>query len=195
MNSNPSLGEEIEILNGAYKFTSAGVITSLHKRNPGKIISKRIDRAGYYTVRLSKNGITTTFLLHRLVAQIFIPNPENKPYVNHINGNKLDYRICNLEWSTLSENMHHAFSTGLCKAPEINSKQVIDRATGEIFKSVMQAAKAKGIAYSTCKNYLRGRRKNKTTLMCKPPVNPCRQVFMASILVPRVPAWPLALNS
>jgi len=156
--------ECVKLIDGLYTIKDTGEITSLHKRNPGKVISKRVDRAGYYTVRLSQAGVTKTYLLHRLLALNFIPNPENKPFVNHINGDKLDYRLCNLEWSTESENMQHAFATGLCKAPILNCKKVSDVATGKIFDSVMQAAKEKGIAYSTCKNYLRGRRKNKTCL-------------------------------
>jgi len=153
-----------QLLEGLYQILETGEITSLHTRNPGKLISKRVDRAGYYTVRLNKEGVTKTYLLHRLLALNFIPNPENKPFVNHINGNKLDYRLCNLEWSTESENMKHAFVTGLCKAPILNCKKVTDVSTGQIFDSVMQAAKEKGIAYSTCKNYLRDIRKNKTNL-------------------------------
>ena len=65
---------------------------------------------GYYKVCLGKYG---TYLVHRLVAQTFIPNPKDKPQVNHINGNKRDNRAENLEWVTASENTQHAVKTGL----------------------------------------------------------------------------------
>lgn len=69
--------------------------------------------AGYYSVTMYLNGVRKTVYIHRLVAQLFIPNPENKREVNHINGIKTDNRVENLEWVTPKENIQHAIRTGL----------------------------------------------------------------------------------
>lgn len=99
---------------GLYKVSNLGRIRSfvLGGKN-GCIISQSKTRQGYKRLALSKNGILTRFLVHRLVANAFIPNPQNKPTVNHINGDKGDNRVCNLEWATQSENNRHAYKTGL----------------------------------------------------------------------------------
>lgn len=67
--------------------------------------------------------------------------------------------------NVMQENMRHAFSNGLCKAAELDSKPARDIRTGKLYKSIWQAAKEKDIAYSTCKNSLRGRRKTRTDLL------------------------------
>lgn len=69
----------------------------------------------YYKVTLSINGKEHQYLVHRLVANAFIPNPENKPEVNHINGDRLDNRASNLEWVTAKENQIHSVKTNLRK--------------------------------------------------------------------------------
>lgn len=68
---------------------------------------------GYYRVTLCENGRKVIKPIHRLVAEHFIDNPTNKPQVNHINGNKLDNRVNNLEWVTVQENIIHAYKHGL----------------------------------------------------------------------------------
>lgn len=67
----------------------------------------------YFSVSLSISGNKTRFLVHRLVAQSFIPNPDNKPHINHIDGNPSNNYVENLEWCTDSENRKHAWDTGL----------------------------------------------------------------------------------
>ena len=70
---------------------------------------------GYYRVTLARNGKKTQRYLHRLLAEHFIPNPNNLPQVNHKNGNKLKCDLDNLEWVTAQENVMHAYKNGLLK--------------------------------------------------------------------------------
>ena len=93
--------------------------------NNGREKKPSINNNGYYRVYLSKNGKQKLFTLHRLIAQAFIPNPDNKPCVDHINRNKQDNRIENLRWATESENMKNrsCFSnTGLQHISKNKSK-------------------------------------------------------------------------
>lgn len=78
-----------------------------------RIISPWIAKTNYYSIKIKTNGKNKSFLLHRIIALCFIPNKENKPYINHINGIKTDNRIENLEWCTASENVKHALKNGL----------------------------------------------------------------------------------
>ncbi len=95
--------------------------------NHGRVKNSKTDKIlkpyltrGYYRVSLYNASGRKCKLVHRLVAQAFIPNPDNKSDVNHINGCKTDANACNLEWATASENMSHAHQNGL--RPKINTQ-------------------------------------------------------------------------
>ncbi|MBL7722759.1 MAG: NUMOD4 motif-containing HNH endonuclease [Chitinophagaceae bacterium] len=79
----------------------------------GAMLSTRINNAGYVSVRLNKKGKTYTRFVHRLMAKAFIPNPLNKKYINHRDGDKRNNILKNLEWVTHSENIRHAYRLGL----------------------------------------------------------------------------------
>lgn len=80
----------------------------------GKFVKPGLDRDGYHYVVFSHKGRRKTYRVHRLVAKAFIPNLENKPTVNHINGVKTDNRVENLEWATQSEQKRHSIKNHLC---------------------------------------------------------------------------------
>ncbi len=79
----------------------------------GRILNKGIDKNGYALATIKINGKFKTFRLHRLVARSFIPNPDNLPEINHINGIKTDNNVENLEWITRTDNLKHAWENNL----------------------------------------------------------------------------------
>ena len=92
--------------------------------NEGRVFNYKYNRflkpsnnstGGYFYVTLCKNGVSKHHKIHRLVANAFIPNPENKPTVNHIDGIKTNNLVENLEWCTHSENSQHSYDNGLVK--------------------------------------------------------------------------------
>lgn len=98
-----------------YTITTAGEVFSTKYRQKRQL-KPRINSRGYMYVNLSKNGKYKSYRIHCLVANAFIPNPKNLPEINHIDGNKLNNKIDNLEWCTRGQNQKHAFRHGLIKS-------------------------------------------------------------------------------
>ncbi len=112
---------------GKYSINENGDIWSHTKKTNkkgGLYMKTKITSAGYKSLQLSKDGETKDTLIHRLLAEIFIENPNKKPTVNHRDGNKLNNNIDNLEWATYSENNQHAMSTGLNGIRKLNTIQI-----------------------------------------------------------------------
>ena len=102
--------KDIKGFEGLYSITDDGKVYS-HRY--GDYVKTCLKPNGYVYIGFYVSGAITYNRVHRLVAEAFIPNPFNKPYVNHVNGCKSDNRVENLEWVTASENNKHAYSTGL----------------------------------------------------------------------------------
>lgn len=98
---------------GQYKVSNLGRIKSYTLNQGGKLLSLTIARTGYPYVCIVRNGSKANKYVHRMVAMAFIDNPANLPQVNHKNGIKSDNSKENLEWVTRSENVLHAYRTGL----------------------------------------------------------------------------------
>ena len=106
--------------NNKYYITKEGKVYISNYRNTGvdKEMKPRII-SGYYALGLeipksnNKNRLQKIYKIHRLLAEYFIPNPDNKPCVNHKDGNKLNNSLSNLEWATISENTKHAYANKL----------------------------------------------------------------------------------
>ena len=92
-----------------FEVSNLGRIKSLNYRRTGKaeLMTPSENTDGYFKVNLRKNGENKTCYVHRLIAQTFIPNPENKPEINHIDEDKTNNRVDNLEWKWHKDNINH----------------------------------------------------------------------------------------
>lgn len=158
-----------------YKSNGKIYINALLKE---KILKKNI-RQGYYAVKLYKNNKKVNFPVHRLVAKAFISNLEDKPCVNHKDGNKLNNNVKNLEWCTYSENILHAYKNGLSSTSEKAKENC-----RKIYKLGNEKTKKKVVQYDLYGNFVRewdsineanryfGKNKSRISAVCK---NKCKQ--------------------
>lgn len=164
---------DIQGYEGIYQISTSGIVKNIIRNSIKKTF---LAKNGYFRIELSKDSVDFKYTLHRLIAEAFIPNPEGKLFINHINGIKTDNRIENLEWCTASENNIHAVATGLSNldnfhqarrnntANKPGSKIVLNTETGVFYHSMNEAAMSIGINHQSLSNMLTGKRPNKTSL-------------------------------
>lgn len=161
---------------GLYKINNYGII----KNNKGNIRKQTIDKNGYCRIILSKKRINKNYLIHRLVAQVFIDNPNNYPIINHKDENKQNNCVNNLEWCTIKYNCnygtrikriaeknkiikkgkHFSLSTEFKKGD--NQKKVICIELNKVFDSIKEAGKMLDICSSNITNCCKHKKYNKT---------------------------------
>lgn len=147
--------KDIEGFEGLYQVSNLGRVKSLERYvyhgDKAMLRKERIrrpyDNQGYWNLTINKDGKEYHTTIHQLVAKAFVPNPDNKPVVNHIDGDKKNNRADNLEWVTVAENARHAIKMGLISAEQcrINGRKSIDATairvkcedTGQLFESII----------------------------------------------------------
>ena len=163
-------------LEGRYEVSNTGEVRSLPRevnnhtgkiQLKGRVLRQRPDFKGYMRIDINdNNGKKHYFGVHRLVAEAFIPNPLLKEQVNHIDGDKANNNVSNLEWATNLENMRHAIKNGLVKHVDYAGRPKravvqIEPETGEIinvFPSIAEAGRAFSKKTNNIGECCRGRR-------------------------------------
>jgi hypothetical protein len=172
---NSILWKPVKGYEESYEVSTTGIVKSkdrlitnrdlISRFVKGNIITQHTNNYGYNTVKLSYKNKTNTCLVHRIIAEAFLPNPNNLPEVNHKSGIKSDNSLSNLEWVTHRENTQHAYDTGLSsnqKGTHYFAVSVVDNKLGKSFTNIKDWCHARGINYSTGRNILSGNNKSKT---------------------------------
>ena len=133
-------------------------------------IRKPINYGLYYTIELSNNGKKKLFLVHRLVAITFLPNPLNKREINHIDGNKHNNKVDNLEWATRKENAMHSARTGLqtkeqfrkaiLSMKKVNERAIVQLKNGNViarYSSLRDACRKLGMSCGYLSDFINGK--------------------------------------
>ena len=146
----------IDGTDGKYEISSFGRIKS---NITGKILKTYINSDGYMLATFPIDGVKKRRTVHRLVANAFIPKVEGKEFINHIDANRVNNKVDNLEWCTPSENTRHSFALGISKRRPHHTKAV-KRSDGRIYQSMSAAARDLNVPYSYIRDVCRGKQKS-----------------------------------
>ena len=154
--------KDIEGYEGLYQISNLGRVKSL---NRNKVMTLRVKRNGYKEVSLSKDNTKKHYLVHRLVAQAFIPNTGNKPTVNHIDEDKTNNNVDNLEWATMKEQNNHGTRLqrvgdriSIVQKNRTDLSKRVMCSNGEIYPSINEASRVLQIDNSYIVKVLKGKR-------------------------------------
>lgn len=145
---------------GRYEIFEDGTIINLKNNSP---ICQWKDNVGYMQISIRKDGKKKYMRVHRLVAEHFIPNPNNLPQVNHIDGDKTNNRVDNLEWTDNKTNTQHGYDNNLYHSKHRNIKVVVYNKLGEYintYKSIRETAEKLGINRKTLSRILFDNKEN-----------------------------------
>lgn len=167
--------KDIRGYEGLYQISNNGEVKSLGRQitlfgkgpksrvmyRKDRILKNGIDNAGYKYVNLAKNGVNKTVSIHRLVAEAFLSNKKGLRDVNHKNGDKLDNRVCNLEWTTHSDNIKHSYDV-LKRNRERQAlrRKVMCQESGRIFRSIKEAATYCNVSTTTITACIKGKKRS-----------------------------------
>lgn len=151
---------------GKYQVSNCGRVKTLNYNNTGRERIKQLETntKGYKKIDLYKNGEREPFLVHRLVAIAFIPNPNNFPIVNHKDENPSNNCVDNLEWCDVKYNINYGTSQerrskSITGGKNPKSKSIICIDTNEIFTSIIEASRKYNIDQSSITKCCKGKRK------------------------------------
>jgi len=150
--------KDIAGYDGLYSVSNYGNVKTHHRDKQGKLMKPKKHKCGYLCIGLTKNGVKKFYTIHRLVAIAFIPKEPNKNIVNHINENKEDNRVDNLEWCNASYN--NTYGTRIERVTKKTSKRVIQFSLdGEKIKeypSISQASRETNISAGNIVSNIKG---------------------------------------
>ena len=150
--------KDIKDYEGLYQVSNLGRVKRI---TTGRVLKPLKHADGYLMVKLSKNSIVYTKTVHRLVAEAFIPNPEHKSEINHIDENKTNNSLDNLEWMTRKENINHGTRTERMSKTQSIPIIATNIKTGESkeFYGARECARQLGLTHGNITSVLKGRYK------------------------------------